>query len=131
MRLHIIYKKGIALAAACWLAVIACAQAGGKKTLTLEQAVDIATGQGPGSVIAQKTFESSAWNYRAFKSSLKPQVILNMNTPGFTRSITSIIQPDGSITFREQNQAFTSANLNITQAILPTGGSVFLRSGLS
>ncbi|HEX2899315.1 MAG TPA: TolC family protein, partial [Bacteroidia bacterium] len=42
-----------------------------------------------------------------------------------------VTQNDGTIAFRQQNQAFSSGTLSISQQIAPTGGSIFVSSGLT
>lgn len=100
-------------------------------TLRLESCIRAAQERSPEAQIALKGFLSVYWDYRAFRASLLPQVSLDLNTPGFVRSIRQVTQNDGTIAFRQQNQAFSSANLTVSQQIAPTGGSLFVSSGLT
>ncbi|MFN8397503.1 MAG: TolC family protein [Bacteroidia bacterium] len=99
--------------------------------LTLARSIAIAQLRSPEAKIAQKAFASVHWGYKSFKASLLPSIRADFNTPGLLRSIRQITQPDGTIAFRQQNQAFTSGTLSISQQIAPTGGSIFLSSGLT
>lgn len=99
--------------------------------MALDECIQIAQSRSPEAKIAQKGFAAVHWDYKSFRAGLLPQIRADVNTPGFTRSISQITQPDGTIAFRPQNQAFSSGSLSITQQIAPTGGSLFLRSGLT
>ncbi len=99
--------------------------------MTLQECIVRAQARSPEAQIAQKGFMSVHWDYKAYKASLLPQVRLDLNTPGFIRSIRQVTQNDGTIAFRQQNQAFSSATLSVSQQIAPTGGSLFLSSGLT
>jgi outer membrane protein TolC len=99
--------------------------------MTLAECISKAQLRSPEAQIAQKGFLSVHWDYKSFKASLLPQVRLDLNTPGFVRSIRQVTQNDGTIAFRQQNQAFSSANLSVSQMIAPTGGSLFVSSGLT
>jgi len=48
---------------------------------------------------------------------LRPSLGLTSNLPGFTRSINSITQPDGTLLFLTQSQAFSSVGIFIKNPI--------------
>ncbi len=100
-------------------------------TLTLEGCVNLAKQQGPSAQIAKQEYQSGNWQYSAFRASLKPQFGFTATVPDFKRSINSVLQPDGSVQFLTQNQAYSNLNFSIAQNILPTGGSLFATSSLS
>ena len=60
-----------------------------------------------------------------------PSLSLTSNLPNFTRSINSITQPDGSLKFQTQSQAFSSFGINASQALPFSGGNISLTSGLN
>lgn len=62
---------------------------------------------------------------------IKPNVSLNSSIPGYSRSINSITQPDGSLKFLTQTVAISSLSLNASKNIALTGGSFTLGSGLT
>ncbi len=99
--------------------------------MTLEECILRAQARSPEAQIAQKGFMAVHWDFKAYKAGLLPQVRLDLNTPGFVRSIRQITQNDGTIAFRQQNQAFSSGTLSISQQIAPTGGNLSLSSGLT
>lgn len=106
-------------------------QAGTLREISLERCIVLAQSQSPEAMIAKKAFESVYWSYKAFRASLLPQVRLDINGPGILRSISQITLPNGNQTFIQQNQAFSNGSLSISQQIAPTGGSVFLSSGIN
>jgi outer membrane protein TolC len=99
--------------------------------MTLTYAIQLAQARSPEALIAQKALAAVHWDYASFRAGLLPGLRADINTPGFTRSITQVVQNDGTIAFRQQNQAFSSARLSITQQIAPTGGTLFLSTGLT
>lgn len=101
------------------------------RELSLDDCIRLAQGQSPEARIARKAYEAVHWSYKAFRGTLLPQVRLDVNTPGILRSISQITQPDGTQAFLQQNQAFSTANMSISQVISPTGGRLFLSSGLN
>ncbi len=106
-------------------------EASSQRTYSLDDCISLAQEKSPESAIAKKAFESVYWAYESYRAGLKPQVRLAVNSPGLVRSISSIIQDDGTQVFIPQNQAFSSANLIVSQEIAPTGGSLSLISGLN
>lgn len=119
-------RKGIIAFCLLLLALPGAAQ----KTYSLANCIKQAQGQSPESRLAKQAYERVYWNYKAFRAGLLPQIRLNANTPGLIRSINGILQDDGTQVFVSQNQALSNANLVISQQIAPTGGTLFLESGI-
>jgi outer membrane protein TolC len=99
--------------------------------ITLEQSVRMAHADGPAMVVARESYKSSLASFRSFRSSLYPQLRLQGNAPGYVRSISTVIQPDGSTLFTPQSQASSTLNLSLTQQIPFTGGEISFSSGLN
>ncbi len=99
--------------------------------LSLEDAIQSAQIQSPITRSTKLDMIAARWDYQAFQASLKPQISMNANIPGFSRSITEISQDDGSSLFRTQSRAFSDIGLNIQQQIPLTGGSVFFSSSIN
>lgn len=97
--------------------------------LTLDETIRMARRNSPEAIAARHSFRSSYWNYRSFKASYLPSLVLNAN-PELRRQISKILQPDGSYNFMEQKQLSTSADLSINQNISLTGGTLFLKTAL-
>jgi outer membrane protein len=99
--------------------------------LTLQDCIRLARESGPLGVMAHSAFENKASAYHSYSASLFPQLSLQGDVPGYYRSITPIVLPDGSTVFTPQSQTSASVNLSLTQKIPMTGGQLFLSSGLS
>jgi outer membrane protein TolC len=63
--------------------------------------------------------------YRLFRTGLRPQVALQAFLPDFTRTSSSVVQPNGSISFRPLFQSNASLALSVQQAVPFTGGTFF------
>ena len=100
-------------------------------SLTLQDCIRMARLNGPLGTIARRSYEVKQFNYRAFNSSLYPQLSLQGDMPGYYRSINSIILPDGSTVFTPQSQATSAASLALEQKIPFTGGDISISSGLN
>ncbi len=101
-----------------------------QRTLSLETCIEIARDRSPAARMARMTLSAASLDYEAFKAGFMPQVSLSANLPGLTRSITNILQDDGSISFIPQSLAFSNASLTVNQDIPQTGGSVYAYSSL-
>lgn len=96
----------------------------------LEDAVSMATGSSLEAKERQLNFKAAEWRYKAAKAGLFPQISAGGNIPGYSRAINSITQPDGTVLYVPQSQAISNASVTIQQAITPTGGTLYLSSGL-
>lgn len=94
------------------------------RTLTLEEAIELAKTNSPYYFRAKNTYERNFWRYQNFKARFKPQIRLSASVPTFFRSINPVTQPDGSIEFRKVNQANNSVGLNVVQNVGLTGGQL-------
>lgn len=99
--------------------------------LTLQQAVDLAQKQGYQARAAVATRDAARYRDRAFYSRRLPQFSVGGTVPAYNRSITPVVQPDGSTLFRPQDQTTTSLNMTMSQQLPVTGGSFFVSSALS
>lgn len=99
--------------------------------LSLEDCIATAKGESPTSKIAALDQQAVLADFDAFEASLRPQIFLNTNVPGFTRSITGILQDDGRTLFKTQNQTYSNINMSFSQVIPLTGGRVSVFSSLS
>jgi len=104
---------------------------GDSLTLSLDQCVRMALDRGPAIAAVREAYKATFHSYESFRSTLYPQLRLQGQAPGYFRSISSIIQPDGTIIFAPQSQASSSLNLSLTQQLPFTGGEVSVSSGLN
>jgi len=66
--------------------------------------------------------------YRLFASSLRPQVMLQAFAPVFTRTSSSVVQPNGSIFFQPLFQNNASLSVSVQQPLPFTGGTLFVET---
>lgn len=98
--------------------------------LTLPNALQIAKEKTLDYKIAVNRAKSAYWNYEAFKAGFLPKLSLSGDLPDYYRTINPITLPSGQISFVNQDVANTSANLNLSQNIALTGGSLTIGSSL-
>lgn len=100
-------------------------------TLTLPASISMATHQGPSFQVAEELYRSQRESYSSFISLLYPQLRLQGQAPGYVRSISSIVQPDGTTIFAPQSQATSALSLALSQQIPLTGADLQISTGLS
>lgn len=66
-----------------------------------------------------------------FNKSFLPDVSLNFTLPSYNRSISNILQPDGTYAFRESNNANSRLNLSISQKVPFTGGEISITNSFN
>lgn len=98
---------------------------------TLSSLIAQAHTTSPEAKVLELSNEQNKYNQNLQLATLKPSLSLTSNLPGFTRSINSITQPDGSLKFQTQSQAYSSLGISASQAISATGSRISLTSGLN
>lgn len=106
-------------------------QAQEQNYLTLEDVIYIAQQQSPNALIAKHRFRRSYWEFRTYKATYLPSVNFDGTLPNINQSINRITLDDGTDIYRNREQTSYSANLSVNQKIGFTGGSLFIRSGIS
>jgi outer membrane protein TolC len=101
-----------------------------ERWLALPDAIGMARQQSPAVRKALNQYRNRFWQFRFYRSNYLPQLSLQGTLPNFNRSIVPVTQEDGSQQFREVSQSVVNADLTISQNIGPTGGQVYLGSGL-
>lgn len=99
-----------------------------KLTYTLEELVFRAKSRSPASLRAETRQENRYWQYLLFKSNYNPQLRLGGTIPGFSQAFNNIVQPDGTIEFREVRQNLMDLELGMQQEIAATGGTISINS---
>lgn len=74
---------------------------------------------------ALTTRETKYWQWRTFKSNYQPQLSLSGNLPGYSKTSTPVIQPDGTIVFQPIHYDNSALNLNFSQTITATGATIY------
>ena len=113
------------------LIVLSFSQTAFAQSLSLNLAIQKAHEASPLAKQVRSNYESNQWQFKANKAYLLPQLSIQAQAPGFTRTINQIQQPDGSILFRPQSQNYSSTTLSLSQNLLLTGGTLSLNSGIS
>lgn len=98
------------------------------KRLTLEQVIALALRESIWAKQATANKENNYWQFRTYKAGYKPQLALDGTLPDFSRTISPVIQPDGTTAFRQVAINNSALNLSLSQGIGLTGGELFVRS---
>ncbi len=93
--------------------------------LNLQQIVEMAKERSIASKQAVTLKETRYWEWRTFKSNYNPQLSLNGNLPGFSKTFREVLQPNGTIVFQPVRYNNSAMNLELSQSIAQTGGTVF------
>jgi len=105
---------------------------GGSDTirLSLRDVIELAKGNSIASKQAVTTRETKYWLWRTYKSNYNPQLSLSGNLPGYSKTTTPVIQPDGSILFQQVHNDNSQMTLNFSQSITATGATIYGESQL-
>ena len=100
------------------------------QTFTLDQSIEYAKQNSPLSRAARFSILSAKWRYKSFRADLLPELSLAGNVPNYRlgTSITPTASGNQAIDFNNSN---ANIGASISQAILPTGGSLSINSSLS
>jgi len=112
------------------LFVVNCLCVYGQSIQSLEEYLVEILANGYGINSAKSNRSLAELNYNIFKSQLKPQISFQANLPRYTKTSSSIVQPNGSILFQPIYQHSASFSLFATQPLLLTGGTLFFESSL-
>lgn len=92
---------------------------------SLEQYLQAVQGQAWQARVADHSRLQAEAGYRLFRAGLWPQVALQAFAPAFTRTSSSVVQPNGSISFQPLFQSNATIALSLQQAVPFTGGTFF------
>ena len=108
------------------------ADAQGLQSLTLQDALALAQRQGFQARAAVGTRDAARSRDHLFLTQYLPSLSIGGNSaPSYTRSITPVIQPDGSTIYRPLQQTTAGLTANIVQRIPWTNTTLNFSSGLS
>ena len=118
-----------------WLPLAALLATGlplaGQEPLTLGQVVTRALAQSHLAESARATRDAARYRDRAFYSRQLPRLSLGGTVPAYNHAIIPVVQPDGSTSFRPQDQVQAELTATMSQTLPLTGGDLFVSSGLS
>jgi hypothetical protein len=69
--------------------------------------------------------ETKYWQWRTYRSNYQPQLSLTGILPGYSKTFTQVLQPNGTIQFQPIHNDNSSLNLSFSQSIAATGGSIY------
>ncbi|HSA55811.1 MAG TPA: TolC family protein [Gemmatimonadaceae bacterium] len=101
------------------------------RTLTLQQAIEIAQRNGLTAQAALSSRDAARERDRAYGARLLPQISLSGNVPSYNRSIIQAPQPDGSTLFRPQQQTNSDLSMVLLQQLPLTGGTLRMSSRIA
>jgi outer membrane protein len=104
---------------------------GQTRSYTLNEVIQLARSKSPAWLSAETRKENNYWLYRTYRSNFNPELILNGTLPSFVKSVNPVVQPDGSIQYREVNNNTLNMQLGLSQVIAPTGGTVTVYTNLN
>ncbi|MDB5286721.1 MAG: hypothetical protein JWR05_1670 [Mucilaginibacter sp.] len=93
--------------------------------LTLQQVVDMAKSNSIAAKQATTVRETKYWQWRTFKSNYQPQLSLSGILPGYSKTTQQVLQPDGTILFQPVHNDNSSLQLNFSQGLTATGGTIY------
>jgi outer membrane protein len=93
--------------------------------LTLQDVVALAKGNSIAAKQAATTRETNYWVWRTYKSNYEPQLSLSGNLPGYSKTSTPVVQPNGSILFQSIHYDNSAVTLNFSQSITATGATIY------
>jgi outer membrane protein len=93
--------------------------------LTLEQVVDLARKNSISAKQAIAIKENKYWQWRTYKSNYQPQLSLSGILPGYSKTYQQVLQPNGTILFQPVHNDNSSLQLDFSQTIAATGGTIY------
>ncbi|NEU07629.1 TolC family protein [Flavihumibacter sp. R14] len=93
--------------------------------LSLTEVVELARQNSIAAKQAVSVKETKYWEWRTFKSNYQPQLSLSGNLPGYSKTYTQVLQPNGTVLFQPVRHDNSSLALDFSQTITATGGTVF------
>ncbi len=100
------------------------------RQLSLEDVIKLAKQQSPDALLAKHEFRVKYWQYKSFKASYLPSLVLRGYVPSYNKSINKYQEKEGDV-FRLTNINNVSAGLTLNQKIGLTGGDISLNSNLA
>ncbi len=99
-------------------------------SLELGAFLDLAEARTLGRQQAETGLEIAELNYRLFQAGQRPQLMATANFPNYQRTVSEIVQPDGTVQFQPIQNNNSALGLRLQQVIPATGGTVFVQSNL-
>ena len=119
------------VALACFV-ILNSAKLYGQIELSLDEFLSLALGD-KSEIRRMIDFQSAInqFDYSLSYSSFLPSVSMSLNGPTYSKTISPITQPDGSVCYRRVNNMNESLSISLSVPVNPTGGSLSLQSNVS
>ena len=103
--------------------------------LSLDDCIAMARRQSIDAAVALGELRSAYWQWRSYRTDLLPEVSLSGTAPSWNKRYSSYQQADGSLSFVRNDYlgldgAVNITQVNITQKLWPTGGTLSVESSL-
>ena len=99
-------------------------------SLQLEAFLQLAEARSLDRQQAETDLELAELDFRLFRASQRPQLLASANLPNYQRTVSEIVQPNGTVLFQPIRNNNSALGLRLTQAIPATGGTLFVQSNL-
>jgi len=93
--------------------------------LSLQEVVEMAKANSIASKQAVTLRETKYWQWRTYRSNYQPQLSLSGFLPAYSKTFSQVVQPDGTVLFQPIHNDNSSLQLNFSQAIAATGGTIY------
>jgi outer membrane protein len=102
-----------------------CSSGADTLRLSLQQVVEMAKKNSIAAKQATTVRETRYWQWRSFKSNYNPQLSLTGILPGYSKTTTQVLQPNGTVIFQPIHNDNSSLQLDFSQGITATGGTIY------
>src|SRR5882757_3359883 len=102
-----------------------CQAASDTISISLGEVVTMAKERSIASRQAATVKETKYWQWRTYRSNYQPQLSLTGILPGYSKTFTQVLQPNGTIQFQPIHNDNSSLNLSFSQSIAATGGTIY------
>lgn len=99
-------------------------------SISLPQLRNLAQQRALSALTAKTDWTVAELEQERFQASLLPRLDLSANLPNYFQSFNETVQPDGTVAFRPIAVNNSFAQLQLSQPIAATGGTLFVRSNL-
>ncbi|PYF72597.1 TolC family protein [Pedobacter nutrimenti] len=93
--------------------------------LSLSQVVEMAKANSIAAKQAATVKETRYWEWRTYRSNYQPQLGLSGILPGYSKTYSPVLQPNGTILFQPVHNDNSSLSMDFSQSIAATGGTIY------
>jgi hypothetical protein len=104
----------------------------GQKTMTLNEAIKIASDSSLMSFKAQNLYLSNYWEFHSYIAQKKPSLLLSSSIIDYNRALTKVYNSEKNINeYTQQKNIYSYVNASVNQYIPFTGGTIYFDTELS